>query len=72
MTPGLTGPPAPTLGGRAQIGPLDSDVIPAPSLDGPGGLGPVGLGPEGLGPPKGLVATDAGRKAGYYGDARIV
>jgi hypothetical protein len=53
-----------------------ADVIPDPSLDGPGG---VGLGPDvvglGLGPPRpptGVVAPDAMVKAGQYKDTHIV
>jgi len=46
-----------------------ADVIPDPSLDGPGGVG-LGLGPPR--PPTGVVAPDAMVKAGQYKDTHIV
>ena len=73
MLPNLMGPVAP-----APPSMKVADVIPDPSVDGPGG---VGLGPGGgglglgLGPPRpptGVVAPDAMVKAGQYKDTHIV
>ena len=71
MLPNLMGPAAPAPP-RMKV----ADVIPDPSLDGPGGggLGPgvVGLGLGPPRPPNGVVAPDAMVKAGQYKDTHIV
>jgi len=66
VLPNLMGPAAP-----APPSMKVADVIPDPSLDGPGGVGlGLGLGPPR--PPTGVVAPDAMVKAGQYKDTHIV